>query len=591
MKIKLLIQIFSVLCALPLLVAQKEDSLIKFLPEDTLVAMELENWKGFQSDLDSGPWKKIMDFPIWGKIKDKIEDELQIFSNKKSKSNLEDLRKSVFEPMMGSIDGALVCGFSDVSNLLEREMIKNDEAGPTWKAQKMPFFALIFESSLTGDEYDEMISTIEDIGSSKMEVVKEKMGKVNLSWFLHPENQEVTKFDPESTGFCAALHQRKFFLLTGDKERVESVFATFSDRGKSLADNESYIDCFEEIGRGQARLFLNFKEGVRVLREKSEKMKIPQNPFGIEASGLIDGLGLDGLNHLGIYVDARSKEFEMGSSLGMDHRKGILSLLSPVKGNLENHKFVSKDVFTVSNAKNDLGQLWPRMESILKGISPALHLLVTTQIQAFEDQSDVKIRNDLLGSLGEEMVSISYLHKDNLELEELASPSSSIYAISLKDAKLFDRTMRAMVDSVSQGNELFEENEHRGVTIRSMRGLQGAGLSISYAISDDWLLLSMGKDRYIKQVINRMKNGKNSLWESTHMENALDDLPRGIRQLDYVDVSKMFSFFEVMFDAIDEDEFDFTSDDFGDFPYFLLGWSKDTDTGFISKAKLYPFSE
>ena len=35
MKIKLLIQIFSVLCALPLLVAQKEDSLIKFLPEDT----------------------------------------------------------------------------------------------------------------------------------------------------------------------------------------------------------------------------------------------------------------------------------------------------------------------------------------------------------------------------------------------------------------------------------------------------------------------------------------------------------------------------------------------------------------------------
>ena len=197
-------------------------------------------------------------------------------------------------------------------------------------------------------------------------------------------------------------------------------------------------------------------------------MKIPQNPFGIEASGLIDGLGLDGLNHLGIYVDARSKEFEMGSSLGMDHRKGILSLLSPVKGNLENHNFVSKDVFTVSNAKNDLGQLWPKMESILKGISPALHLLVTTQIQAFEDQSDVKIRNDLLGSLGEEMVSISFLHKDNLELEELASPSSSIYAISLKDAKLFDRTMRAMVDSVSQGNELFEENEHRGVTIRSI---------------------------------------------------------------------------------------------------------------------------
>ena len=105
-------------------------------------------------------------------------------------------------------------------------------------------------------------------------------------------------------------------------------------------------------------------------------------------------------------------------------------------------------------------------------------------------------------------MSLSYLlYKENENAEELASPSSSIYAISLRDSKLFDRTMRAMVDSVSQGNELFEENEHRGVTIRSMRGLQGVGLSISYAVSNDWLLLSMGKDRYLKRVINRMKSG------------------------------------------------------------------------------------
>ena len=41
-------------------------------------------------------------------------------------------------------------------------------------------------------------------------------------------------------------------------------------------------------------------------------------------------------------------------------------LLVSSQGNLENHDFVSKDVFTVSNTRNDLGQLWPRMENILK---------------------------------------------------------------------------------------------------------------------------------------------------------------------------------------------------------------------------------
>lgn len=592
MNKKLLTQLISFLCFLPFVVAEKEDTLIQFLPEDTLVTMEIDNWQDFQDDLESGPIGKIMDFPIWEKLKDKIENELHGKGHsKKSKSKLKEIQKSVLGPMIDSIDGGLVLGISDFANLMEREMVENKEAETAWRAQKMPFIALIFESSLGNDDFNEIISTLKDLGSSGMQIDKEKVGEVNLCWFIHSEHEELTKFDAKSTGLCVSLHKGKFFLISGDAKRVESVFTTFSDRGISLKDNESYTNCFDEIGTGQARLFLNFKDGMSALRKHSEKMKIPQNPFGIETNGLIDGLGLDGLNHLGICLDAKSEGFEMGSCLGMDHREGILSFLSPVKGDLENHDFISKDVFTVSNAKNDLGQLWPKMENILKGISPALHLLINSQIQAFEDQSEVRIRSDLLGSLGDQFVSLSYLHPENESLEELASPSSAIYAISLKDSKLFDRTMRAMVDSVTQGNELFEENEHRGVTIRSMRGLEGVGLSISYAISDDWLLLSMGKDRYLKQVINRMNGGKNSLWESSHLQDALDDLPRGIRQVDYVDFRSIFSLFEMMFYAFDEDEIGFTSDDFGNFPFFLLGWSKDTDNGFVSKAKLYPFSE
>ena len=54
-------------------------------------------------------------------------------------------------------------------------------------------------------------------------------------------------------------------------------------------------------------------------------MKIPQNPFGVETNGLITGMGLDGLNHLGVQLDAKSKELTIASSLGFEHQKGILS--------------------------------------------------------------------------------------------------------------------------------------------------------------------------------------------------------------------------------------------------------------------------
>ena len=133
------------------------------------------------------------------------------------------------------------------------------------------------------------------------------------------------------------------------------------------------------LARDRLGYFLISRKGsAQSLKVKAKKWKSLRILFGIEKNGLINGLGLDGLNYLGVCLDAKSGEFEMGSFLGMNHRKGILSLLSPVKGDLENHDFVSKDAFTVSNAKNDLGQLWPKMENMLKGISPAIHLLVTS---------------------------------------------------------------------------------------------------------------------------------------------------------------------------------------------------------------------
>ena len=94
MNKKLLTQLISFLCFLPFVVAEKEDTLIQFLPEDTLVTMEIDNWQDFQDDLESGPIGKIMDFPIWEKLKDKIENELHGKGHsKKSKSKLKEIQK------------------------------------------------------------------------------------------------------------------------------------------------------------------------------------------------------------------------------------------------------------------------------------------------------------------------------------------------------------------------------------------------------------------------------------------------------------------------------------------------------------------
>ena len=60
----------------------------------------------------------------------------------------------------------------------------------------------------------------------------------------------------------------------------------------------------------------------------------------------------------------------------MNIEKEFLAFLSEVKNEVELHEFVPANALSVTNARLDLGQFWPKVEDILKSVSPALHLLL-----------------------------------------------------------------------------------------------------------------------------------------------------------------------------------------------------------------------
>ena len=151
------------------------------------------------------------------------------------------------------------------------------EGGTINSVQKMPFFALISETSLKQNDFDEIITSLEDLAKNA-EVEKTKIGDTTVQWILQKSHQDLKDFDAKDAGVCLALDKGKLFMLTGGEKSVESVFEKSFEDGKSLADNQSYIDCFDEIGKGQARIFFNFKEGIRtILESKSKKMKSPES--------------------------------------------------------------------------------------------------------------------------------------------------------------------------------------------------------------------------------------------------------------------------------------------------------------------------
>ena len=86
MKSLLSIPFFYILFSLPIF-AEKEH-LTSFLPDDTFMVLEVDDWREFRADLKDGPWGDIQEFPVWQKVSDKIESEMWRGQNKKTKSKI-----------------------------------------------------------------------------------------------------------------------------------------------------------------------------------------------------------------------------------------------------------------------------------------------------------------------------------------------------------------------------------------------------------------------------------------------------------------------------------------------------------------------
>ena len=571
------------------------NSIESFLPGDAVFSIVIDDFDKLEGNIMEGPWGTLREFPVWDKVEKWIEDEFGDQFSGKQKGNIQDIEDNLLRPVFESMKGGVGFAIGGLENLAEKENLEL-AGNKKWTARKMPRAILVFDSSMSSNEYNDMIGFLEDRATSKklgnLRIEKEETKGVEVCWFLHKKNLDVIDLDRFDTGFCLFQKDDKIFILLGGKDLLAETIGGFEDG--SLHTLEDYDRSFESIEKGQARMFINFKPAIETLKSMmdSEKMKFPQNPFGINSQGLIAGLGVDGLDQLGIRMDASNKEFSMASSLHMNHRKGILSFLSEVKNEVELHEFVPANALSVTNARLDLGQFWPKVEDILKSVSPALHLLVSSQIQAFEDQAEVSVRKDLFGSMGDQWLTISYPPSGKVTTAITPSPGTTLYAISLKDSALFDRTLRAVFDAVGKGSDFFQEREHKGITIRSMRGLEAMGMSMGYAIADEWLLLVVGQPRYLNQLINQIQSsGKNSLWQVPEVSDAMDDFPSGIRQIDYVDFQGMLSYLlslSEQMNSADEIPFELSEDDFGSFPFFMLGWSKDTDDGIISEVRMLP---
>ena len=578
-----------------------ETKLLDRIPGDSVLVVSVDDWSDFAEKIEDGPFGHFSKSTAWSKMNEWMENKFESEFGEKEAA-VEEIIEQMKE-WKDSFDGGMAMsmgGFDQmVENLSEVE----------FKDLPPPTAVFLLDTEKTDKD---LIKTLrwmkKEIKRSDGDFgwERSKIEGTDLHWIGSKKSKDNEKA-------AVFIKEKIFHLILGGEEHVREVLLLGSGDAsiKPISDNDRYLDLFDEIGEGDARLFMNFKPLVAMMEQLVEdpKLELPENPFGIKTEALMNALGLDSMDCLGAQLDPSDESFSLSSAFFVSKYDGLFTLMEDDGKKANLHAFVPPSVMSASSVRYDLSQLWPKMEGMMREISPQLLLLVNSQIQAFEDQIGVPFRKNVLGSLGDDLVSFSRLNKDwaknvgqlfsdedeldELDLDQLSSPTSDVYAISLRDPKLFDQALRATMDGATKGADMFEERKHKGTLIRSMRGLEQSGVSISYAVTGKWLLLTMGEDQFLNQVIDRMQSDQKSLWDEKEVKSALRDFPDQLSQVEYFDLAQVMEMLKPMIGEMMEDELDdldLKPLDLPDFPYFMMGWAKYVKQGLVSQVTLFPRS-
>jgi hypothetical protein len=595
-----LLSIFLLVGFADVLVAKPK--LLDRIPSDSVLVVSVDDWSDFSEKIEDGPFGLFSQSPAWRKMSEWMEDEFESGFGEKEPA-LEEMIEQMKE-WKDSFNGGLAMSMGGLEKMLDRK----EQDVPN---EVLPNVVFLMETEKTDKDLVKTLRWIKKEDKRKGGDFAWDRSKVDGTE-VHWVGPKKSKDNEKAAVF---VNDKILHLILGGEEHVREILLLGSGdaSSKPISNNDRYLDLFDDIGEGDARFFMNFKPLVAMMEKivDDPKFELPENPFGIKTAALMNALGLDSMDCLGLQIDPSDESFSISSAFFVTKYDGLFSLMKDDGKKANLHPFVPTGLMSVSSARYDLSKLWPKIEEMMKEMSPQLLLLVNSQIQAFEDQIGVPFRKNVLGSLGDDIISFSRLNADWAENvgqlfsdeldddeldadqlgEGLKSPTSEVYAISLHDPKLFDQALRATMDGATKGADMFEERKHKGTLIRSMRGLEQAGVSISYAVTDKWLLFSMGEDQLLNQVIDRMQSDQKSLWDRKDVKSALRDFPDQVSQVEFFDLGQLMEMFKPMIGEMMEDEgadLNLKPGDLPDFPYFMLGWAKYVKRGMVSKVTLFP---
>lgn len=372
---------------------------------------------------------------------------------------------------------------------------------------------------------------------------------------IHTEQEPAGKDEdgePTEPGepFIWALHQGRWFLTTNRELLVSALDALAAGgHADSLARSADYVAVLDRAGGNPDLLgYLNWKAvypvvvaAVEASRDPSE----PPNPLGVDPSNILKALGLDAIQSVSFSSRIGETSTTADFVLSYSESRGVINLITYRDGPVAKPDWVPAAWFNVSSQNLSLPAFYAELQTLFTRISPLFANVVTGKIKEADQNLQINIERDLIGSFGDSVLSGYALPAG---ASENALPShdelDQFFAISLKDPAAFERTIETVKAKFlpPEGGPL-KKREYLGRTLYVFTPpAQAPGArGVSYAITDGWFLLGVGSPAVLESVLQGMNTPQPGFWQRAEVRAALDPLPPESFSIQYADLRYILS--------------------------------------------------
>jgi hypothetical protein len=359
------------------------------------------------------------------------------------------------------------------------------------------------QGKTSGNDIDKVLGKLADLFDHS--TVEHAGAKIHV---FKLKDTDETKGAPDFVREWAFTVYNKMLLGSSGQDQVEEMVDRLKAGGEtgSLAASSYYKADHDKTGKSLAVASLN----LETIGSLVEKYALPlAEGSDIDAKKIWTTLGGDKLKSAVLAMNGAEETIDLAALLTYSEKPGLLALPA-IPGAGTPPSFFPKDLSSASYQQLDLSKTFENVEKLVTEVYPPAGPALNLGLNMVQQQTGVDLRKEIIDQLGPDIWSVSSVSKEEVKLDSgkpnglmAMSMGKEVLGIRVKDSKAVGLAIKTLINKAGQEDALFEKQEYQGFTINVIKDTPNE-FKVGWVLTDDWLILSIGDQPALEQVLSRL---------------------------------------------------------------------------------------